>query len=205
MNYLQENANANPELLAVIKRMNEEKEKTGKMLKQKTSIDNEIKVLKEKYQKLQFEFNNQNRLANENDDVETFFEKMTDEVNSKKHLADKILPKEIDSLKKYIETLEKLDLNSQTGNSYLENLNKKIRLMSAEINKEIEKRMLNEDSVDDKLVSFKQNAAVIGKKKLDLEKEFNRLEDEVSELRKEVNQRIYNKEGDRQLVGEEVI
>lgn len=138
------------------------------------------------------------------ENVESFFEKMTDEVNSKKHMVDKIFPKEIDSLKKYCETLEKLDLNSQTGNGYLESLNKKIRLLSAEINKEIDKRMLNEDSFDDKLVSFRQNAAVIGKKKASLEKEFKKLEDEVNELKRSLNDKMYDSEGNKKLVGEEL-
>ena len=107
-------------------------------------------------------------------------------------------------MKKYIETLDKLDLNSQTGNNYLENLNKKIRLLSAEVNKEIEKRMLNEDTTDDKLVSFRQNAMVIGKKKAALEKEFKEFEDQVNELKKRVNEKMHDKDGNRKLVGEEV-
>ena len=37
-----ENANSNPKLLAAIKALHEEKEKTGKMLKQKTSDENEV-------------------------------------------------------------------------------------------------------------------------------------------------------------------
>lgn len=39
-----ENANSNPKLLATIKTLHEEKEKTGKMLKQKTSVGNEVGV-----------------------------------------------------------------------------------------------------------------------------------------------------------------
>ena len=197
------------------------------MLKQKASVENEvfckifekilktllnlnyyplnqIKQLKERYQNLEIEFGNLSKFSIENDDVDNFFEKMIDEVNSKKHLVDKILPKEIDSLKKYGDSLEKLDLNNQTGSGYLENLNKKIRLLSAEINKEIEKRMLNEDSVDDKLVTFKQNAAIIGKKKATLEKTFKELEDEVSEFKKLLNEKMYDKDGVKKLVGEEL-
>lgn len=37
-----ENANSKPELLSIIKELHEEKEKTGKMLKQKASIENEV-------------------------------------------------------------------------------------------------------------------------------------------------------------------
>lgn len=103
--------------------------------------------------------------------------------------------------------MEKLDLNGQTGNTgktYLENLNKKIRLLSAEINKEIEKRMLNDDSVDDKLVSFRQNATVISKKRISLEKEYKEFEDQVNELRKIVNNKMFDQNGQKKLVGEEV-
>ena len=129
---------------------------------------------------------------------------MTDEVNSKKHLVDKMFPKEIDSLKKYCETLEKLDLSSQTGNSYLESLNKRIRLLSAELNRELDKRMLNEDSVDDKLVTFRQNATAISKKKASLEREFKELEDQVNDLKRSLNEKMYDADGNKKLVGEEV-
>lgn len=129
---------------------------------------------------------------------------MTDEVNSKKHLIDKMFPKEIDSLKKYCETLEKLDLSSQTGNSYLESLNKRIRLLSAELNRELDKRMLNEDSVDDKLVTFRQNATAISKKKASLEREFKELEDQVNDLKRSLNEKMYDADGNKKLVGEEV-
>lgn len=40
-----ENANSNPKLLATIKALHEEKEKTGKMLKQKTSVENEVGII----------------------------------------------------------------------------------------------------------------------------------------------------------------
>ena len=146
-----------------------------------------------------------NKFFGENDEnMESFFEKMTDEVNSKKHLVDKTFPKEIDSLKKYCETLEKLDLSSQTGNNYLESLNKRIRTLSAELNRELDKRMLNEDSADDKLVTFRQNATAISKKKAGLEKEFKELEDQVNELKRSLNEKMYDADGNKRLVGEEV-
>lgn len=154
---------------------------------------------------MESEFNNLSKFSGENDeDVESFFEKMTDEVNSKKHLVDKSFPKEIESLRKYCETLEKLDLSSQTGNSYLEDLNKKIRQLSAELNRELDKRMLNEDSVDDKLVTFRQNATAIAKKKAGLEKELKELEDQVDELKRSLNEKMYDADGNKKLVGEEV-
>lgn len=129
---------------------------------------------------------------------------MTDEVNSKKHLVDRTFPKEIESLRKYGETLEKLDLSSQTGNSYLEGLNKKIRQLSAELNREIDKRMLNEDSVDDKLVTFRQNVTAIAKKKAGLEKELKELEDQVNGLKRSLNEKMYDADGNKKLAGEEV-
>ena len=61
--------------------------------------------MKEKYRQLETEFKNLSKFTGD-DDVELFFEKMTDEVNSKKHLIEKILPKEIDSRKLEIQQIE---------------------------------------------------------------------------------------------------
>ncbi|KAK3730167.1 hypothetical protein QZH41_016003 [Actinostola sp. cb2023] len=81
------------------------------------------------------------------------------------YLCQEKLPKEIEGKQKYGRDLQKVANEPAMGHSDLDELNKTIKTISSEINSLIEKRMVRNDPIDDKLSLFRQQASIIARKK----------------------------------------
>lgn len=84
---------------------------------------------------------------------------MRDDLSTKRHLVQEILPREIHLLRKYVQDLEEVE-NSGTTTDLLNQINERISSVNREINKIMEKKMLLQNPMDDKLSIFQQNVSI---------------------------------------------
>ena len=85
--------------------------------------------------------------------------KMRDDVSTKKHLVQEILPRELHLLRKYVQDLEEIE-NSTATTDLLNKINERISSVNREINTMMERKMLLQNPMDDKLSIFQQNVSI---------------------------------------------
>lgn len=83
-------------------------------------------------------------------------ERMEEEINAKRHLVSEVLPKELSSVQNYVNDLEEIE-SAPIGPELLEKINSRIEKVNREINSMMEKKMLRDDPLDDKLNIFREN------------------------------------------------
>ncbi|XP_064639360.1 intraflagellar transport protein 81 homolog [Lineus longissimus] len=96
---------------------------------------------------------------------EGLLQRLEEEVKTNNYIVTEQLPKQISNRKKAVTDLQKVVSEPAMGQSDLDVLIEKIRQMNSEINQLIEKRMMSTDPTDDKLSLFRQQAAIITRKK----------------------------------------
>lgn len=87
-------------------------------------------------------------------------DKLSVEIEAKRQLAKEVLPKELESVQRYVQDLQEVEAQPTVGPDLLEKINGRIGTINREINTVVEKKMLREDSTDDKLALFKQNVSL---------------------------------------------
>ncbi|XP_028405978.1 intraflagellar transport protein 81 homolog isoform X1 [Dendronephthya gigantea] len=113
--------------------------------------------------------------------------KLEEECKINSYLCQDKIPKDIEAKQKAIGDIQRVIDEPAMGQSDLDQLNQQIRQLSDEINKLIEKRMVRNDPIDDKLSLFRQQASIIVGKK-----------DAAAEELREVMEELNAKEGDLQ-------
>ncbi|XP_048588151.1 intraflagellar transport protein 81 homolog isoform X2 [Nematostella vectensis] len=122
------------------------------------------------------------------------------------YLCQDKLPKEIESKQKYVQDLQKVANEPAMGHSDLDELNLKIKSVSSEINSLIEKRMVRNDPIDDKLSLFRQQASIIARKKDAAAEKFKEAMDELASVEQELQKKkdlLKESEGAEVLKGDE--
>jgi len=79
-----------------------------------------------------------------------------EDVNAKRHLVEEILPKDIESMRRHVASLEEIESTSLTSD-FLEKIHERINSLNRNINKIMEDKMLKDNPMDDKMSLFQQN------------------------------------------------
>ena len=87
-------------------------------------------------------------------------DKLNEEIDTKRHLVSEVLTKELQSIERYVQDLKEIESQPSVGPEYLDKINQRMQSINREINAIVEKKMLREDTMDDKLTLFKQNVRV---------------------------------------------
>ncbi|KAJ7330649.1 Intraflagellar transport protein 81 [Desmophyllum pertusum] len=122
------------------------------------------------------------------------------------YICQEKLPKELEGKKKYTRDLQKVADEPAMGQSDVDELNKRIKQLSAEINTLIEKRMVRNDPIDDKLSLFRQQASIIGRKKEAAAEKLQEAMDEVTNAESDFQKKkglLKESEGSEVLKGDE--
>ncbi|XP_020603042.1 intraflagellar transport protein 81 homolog [Orbicella faveolata] len=122
------------------------------------------------------------------------------------YLCQEKLPKELEGKKKYAQDLQKVADEPAMGQTDVDELNKRIKQLSAEINTLIEKRMVRNDPIDDKLSLFRQQASIIGRKKEAAAEKLQEAMDEVTNAESDLQKKkelLKESEGSEVLKGDE--
>ncbi|XP_063245204.1 intraflagellar transport protein 81 homolog isoform X4 [Bacillus rossius redtenbacheri] len=119
---------------------------------------------------------------------EALFQRLEEETNVSTYIVKQKLPKEIETRNQEVEILEKVLGESAMGRSDLDALNGKLQALNNEINQLVERHLATKNPTDDKLAPFRQQAAIIARKKetvteqlKELQSTVNALDDELAE------------------------
>jgi len=122
------------------------------------------------------------------------------------YLCNEKLPKEIEGKRKIVNDYQRVVDEPAMGQSDLDELNKQIKALNSEINGLIEKRMVRNDPIDDKLSLFRQQASIIARKKEAAGEKLHDAMDELQSLESEVAKKrevIKEADGEEILKGDE--
>ncbi|KAI1286919.1 Intraflagellar transport protein 81 -like protein [Halotydeus destructor] len=196
-------ASTNPTLFQLVTLYCEETERNAKMTQQSDQQQLELEQTKQRVGRVE------NHLA----DVRLSFQvgsgpsnvmdKLRDEIAAKKHLVKEILPKELASVETYLAYVQDMDGQaSPVGPEYLDKINQRMQLINKEINVIMEKKMIREDPMDDKLALFRQNAANVAKKKDALKGKLEERQVALDRMREMVNDKRSAFDGQQILKGD---
>ena len=79
-----------------------------------------------------------------------------EDVNAKRHLVQEILPKDLQSMRRHVSSLETIESTSLTSD-FLDKIHERINSVNRDINKIMEEKMLKDNPLDDKIALFQQN------------------------------------------------
>ncbi|XP_077987747.1 intraflagellar transport protein 81 homolog [Glandiceps talaboti] len=128
--------------------------------------------------------------------------KLEEENKVNAYLCQEKLPKEIEAKRKTVQDLQRVVSEPAMGQSDLDELDRKIKAVNAEINQLIEKRMMRNDPIDDKLSLFRQQASIIARKKEVAAEGLSEHKEELQGCQREVREK---REQAKSVQGEEVL
>lgn len=104
---------------------------------------------------------NQTAMIEADTSPEEVLTRMREDASARRHLVQQILPREIRLMRKHVQDLEEIQASAPTAD-LLKQINERINSLNRDINKIMEKKMLHQTSVDDKLSLFQQNVSEFG-------------------------------------------
>uniref|UniRef100_A0A8C7K936 Intraflagellar transport protein 81 homolog n=1 Tax=Oncorhynchus kisutch TaxID=8019 RepID=A0A8C7K936_ONCKI len=137
---------------------------------------------------------------------ESLMKRLEEEIKFNSYMVSDKLPKELESKRRMVQYLQKVVSEPAMGQAELGELEDKIRENNIEINLLIEKRMMRNDPIDDKLSLFRQQASIITRKKEAKAEELQEAREEQAALDRELNQKnsqARDQDGDEVIRGDE--
>uniref|UniRef100_A0A673MDU7 Intraflagellar transport protein 81 homolog n=1 Tax=Sinocyclocheilus rhinocerous TaxID=307959 RepID=A0A673MDU7_9TELE len=130
---------------------------------------------------------------------ESLMKRLEEDIKFNSYMVSAKLPRELESMRKVVQYLQKVASEPALGQTELRELEDKIRETNTEINQLIEKRMMRNDPMDDKLSLFRQQAAIIVHKKEAKVEELQEAREELAAVERELNMKTELIRGDEVL------
>lgn len=200
-----ENVRNYDKMLQAARSLRVEREKEQSLARQKLEQKNQFVHSDQRYQRMQQQLKDM-RMQGVGTTGADLIKKLDEENKVNMYLCQEKLPKELEGKKKYAHDLQKVANEPAMGHSDIDELNKRIKLLSTEINSLIEKRMVRNDPIDDKLSLFRQQASIIGRKKEAVAEKLQEAMDELSNAESEFQKKkelLKDSEGSEVLKGDE--
>ncbi|XP_039628079.1 intraflagellar transport protein 81 homolog [Polypterus senegalus] len=188
-------------MLEMARQLRVEKEREESLAQQKQEQKNQLFHTEQRLQRSQQQLKDL-RQAAADAKPESLMKRLEEEIKFNSYMVTDKLPKEIDSKKQTLQNLQKVVSEPAMGQSELAELEQKIQELNKQINQLIEKRMMRNDPIDDKLSLFRQQASIIMRKKEAKAEELQEAKEELSRVEKELAQRSSQA---RDLDGNEII
>ncbi|KAG9354659.1 hypothetical protein JZ751_001372, partial [Albula glossodonta] len=185
-------------MLELARQLRVEKEREESLVHQKQEQKNQAE---QRLQRSQLQLKDL-RQAAADAKPESLMKRLEEEIKFNTYMVSDKLPKELENKKRTVQYLQKVAAEPAMGQAELGELEDKIREINMQINQLIEKRMMRNDPMDDKLSLFRQQASIIARKKEAKAEELQEAREELAGCEKDLNQK--NSQA-RDLDGTEVI
>ncbi|KAM9328911.1 intraflagellar transport protein 81 homolog [Gastrophryne carolinensis] len=191
-------------MLEIASQLRIEKETEESLAQQKQEQRNQLFSAEQKLQRAQQQLKNM-RHAAADAKPEGLMKRLEEEMKFNSYMVSEKLPKELDNKRQTLSLMQRVVSEQVVDQTDLEELEAKIQEVNAEINQLIEKRLRN-NPTDDKLSLFRQQAAIISRKKEAKAEELQEAKEEIANLEKEIEQKstqARNGNGSEVLRGDE--
>uniref|UniRef100_A0AAZ3QCV1 IFT81 calponin homology domain-containing protein n=1 Tax=Oncorhynchus tshawytscha TaxID=74940 RepID=A0AAZ3QCV1_ONCTS len=192
-------------MLELARQLRVEKEREESLAQQKQEQKNQLFQAEQRLQRSQQQLKDL-RQAAADAKPESLMKRLEEEIKFNSYMVSDKLPKELESKRRMVQYLQKVVSEPAMGQAELEELEDKIRENNIEINLLIEKRMMRNDPIDDKLSLFRQQASIITRKKEAKAEELQEAREELAALDRELNQKnsqARDQDGDEVIRGDE--
>ncbi|KAG8011673.1 Intraflagellar transport protein 81-like protein [Nibea albiflora] len=177
-----------------------EKEREDSLTHQKQEQKNQLFQAEQRLQRLQQQLKDL-RQAAADANPESLMKRLEEEIKINSYMVSEKLPKELEGMRRTVQFLHKIASEPAMGQADLQELEDKIKEVDSQINQLIEKRMMRNDPMDDKLTLYRQQASIIIRRKESKAEELQEAREELAAAERELKQRTNQAPSD----GEEVI
>ncbi|XP_020784019.2 intraflagellar transport protein 81 homolog isoform X1 [Boleophthalmus pectinirostris] len=191
-------------MLEQARQLRVEKEREEELAHQKQEQKNQLFQAEQRLQRSQQQLKDL-RQASADASPESLMKRLEEEIKINSYMVLEKLPKELDSMRRTVQFLQKVASEPAMGQADVQELEDKIKDVDSKINQLIEKRMMRNDPMDDKLTLYRQQASIIIRKKEAKAEELQEAREELSNAEKELNQRgDHGADGDGMVKTEEM-
>ncbi|XP_059379171.1 intraflagellar transport protein 81 homolog isoform X1 [Carassius carassius] len=173
-------------MLELARQLRVEKEREESLAHQKQEQKNQLFQAEQRLQRCQIQLKDLQQ-AGADEKPESLMKRLEEDIKFNSYMVSSKLPRELENMRKVVQYLQKVASEPAMGQAELRELEDKIRETNTEINQLIEKRMMRNDPMDDKLSLFRQQAAIIVRKKEAKVEELQEAREELAAVERELN------------------
>ncbi|KAL6114709.1 ift81 [Pungitius sinensis] len=165
-----------------------EKEREESLSHQKQEQKNQLFQAEQRLQRSQQQLKDL-RQAAADANPDSLMKRLEEEIKINSYMVSEKLPKELEGMRRTVQYLQKIASEPAMGQADLQELEDKIRDVDSQINQLIEKRMMRNDPMDDKLTLYRQQASIILRRKESKAEELQEAREELATAERELRQR----------------
>ncbi|XP_041792312.1 intraflagellar transport protein 81 homolog isoform X2 [Chelmon rostratus] len=188
-------------MLEQARQLRVEKEREESLTHQKQEQRNQLFQAEQRLQRSQQQLKDL-RQAAADANPESLMKRLAEEIKINSYMVSEKLPKELEGMRRTVQYLQKIASEPAMGQADLHELEDKIKEVDSQINHLIEKRMMRNDPMDDKLTLYRQQASIIIRRKESKAEELQEAREELATAERELRQRTSQAQASN---GEEVI
>uniref|UniRef100_A0A8C1CHX3 Intraflagellar transport protein 81 homolog n=1 Tax=Cyprinus carpio carpio TaxID=630221 RepID=A0A8C1CHX3_CYPCA len=174
-------------MLELARQLRVEKEREESLAHQKQEQKNQLFQAEQRLQRCQIQLRDLQQAAAD-EKPESLMKRLEEDIKFNSYMVSEKLPRELENTRKVVKYLQKVASEPALGQAELRELEDKVSPeTNTEINHLIEKKMMRNDPMDDKLSLFRQQAAIIVRKKETKVEELQEAREELAAVERELN------------------
>ncbi|XP_030837564.1 intraflagellar transport protein 81 homolog isoform X2 [Strongylocentrotus purpuratus] len=188
-------------MMSIARNFRKEQEREASLAQQRQEQKNQLHHAEQRLQRMKQQLKDlkQSTVGVSADDL---VKKLDEENKVNAYMCEEKLPKDLETLRKACQDLERVVNEPAMGQGDLEEIQTQIKAVNSEVNALIEKRMMSNDPKDDKLSLFRQQASIIARKKEGRADGLHEAKEELVQAKQEL---VEKRESAKNLEGEEVL
>ncbi|XP_029366525.1 intraflagellar transport protein 81 homolog isoform X2 [Echeneis naucrates] len=175
-------------MLEQARQLRVEKEREESLTDQKQEQKNQLFQAEQRLQRSQHQLKDLQQAATDAS-PESLMKRLEEEIKINSYMASEKLPKDLEGMRRTVQYLQKVASEPAMGQADLQELEDKIKECDSQINQLIEKRMMRNDPMDDKLALYRQQASIIVRRKESKAEELQEAREELAAAERELRQR----------------
>ncbi|XP_036954242.1 intraflagellar transport protein 81 homolog [Acanthopagrus latus] len=175
-------------MLEQARQLRVEKEREESLTQQKQEQKNQLFQAEQRLQRSQQQLKDL-RLAAADANPESLMKRLEEEIKINSYMVSEKLPKELESMRRTVQNLQKIASEPAMGQADIQELQGKIKEVMSQMNQLVDKRMMRNDPMDDKLTLYRQQASIISRRKESKAEELQEAREELAAAERELRQR----------------